>query len=78
MVTYIPILIFFFIFMLIRLKENSSHASLNPGDRVVTKGGVHGTVLEVFEKTVLIRTGRDTTLTVGKNSIARVKDRRQG
>lgn len=47
-------------------------SSLKKGDKVVTVGGIYGTVDEIKEKTVLIRVDGDTKLRVDKNSL--VKD----
>lgn len=45
---------------------------LQKGDKVVTVGGIYGTVVEIQEKTVLIKVDGDTKLRVDKNSL--VKD----
>ncbi|MGP1621928.1 MAG: preprotein translocase subunit YajC [Candidatus Cryptobacteroides sp.] len=45
---------------------------LKKGDKVVTVGGIYGTVDEVKEKYVLIKVDGDTKLRVDKNSL--VKD----
>lgn len=47
-------------------------SGLKKGDKVVTAGGIYGTVDEVSEKTVLIKVDGDTKLRMDKNSI--VKD----
>ena len=47
-------------------------AELKKGDKVVTAGGIYGTVDEVSEKTVLIKVDGDVKLRMDKNSI--VKD----
>ena len=43
--------------------------SLKKGDKVVTAGGIYGTVLEIQERTVLIKVDGDVKLRVDKNSI---------
>ena len=45
--------------------------SLKKGDKVVTAGGIYGTVLEIQERTVLIKVDGDVKLRVDKNSIQR-------
>lgn len=47
-------------------------AELKKGDKVVTAGGIYGTVDEVSDKTVLIKVDGDVKLRMDKNSI--VKD----
>ena len=46
--------------------------SLKKGDKVVTAGGIYGTIVEVQERTVLIKVDGDVKLRVDKNSI--IKD----
>ena len=50
--------------------------ALKKGDKVVTAGGIYGTVAEVDERTVLIKVDGETKLRVDKTSI--VKDPSQG
>ena len=45
--------------------------ALKKGDKVVTAGGIYGTVDEVKEKSVLIKVDGETKLRVDKNSIVR-------
>ena len=45
--------------------------SLQKGDKVVTAGGIYGTVLEIQERTVLIKVDGEVKLRVDKNSIQR-------
>lgn len=45
-------------------------AALKKGDRVVTSGGLHGTIAEVDDTTVLVRVDGDTKLRVEKGKVA--------
>lgn len=47
-------------------------SSLKKGDKVITTGGIYGTVDEITDKTVLIKVDGDVKLRMDKNSI--VKD----
>ncbi len=47
-------------------------SSLKKGDKVVTTGGIYGTVDEVSDRTVLIKVDCDVKLRMDKNSI--IKD----
>ena len=47
-------------------------SSLKKGDKIVTTGGIYGTVDEITDRTVLIKVDGDVKLRVDKNSI--VKD----
>ncbi|MBR0112014.1 MAG: preprotein translocase subunit YajC [Bacteroidales bacterium] len=44
-------------------------SGLQKGDKVVTVGGIYGTVDEIKDTTVLIRVDGDTKLKVSKNAI---------
>ena len=44
---------------------------LKKGDRVVTAGGIYGTVDEIKERSVLIKVDGEVKLRVDKNSIVR-------
>ena len=44
---------------------------LKRGDKVVTAGGIYGTVDEIKERSVLIKVDGDVKLRVDKNSIVR-------
>ena len=46
--------------------------SLAKGSKVVTAGGIYGTVVEIKEKTLLIEVDKDVKIKVDKNSV--VKD----
>ena len=46
--------------------------ALKKGDKVVTIGGIYGTVDEIKDRTVLIKVDGDTKLKVDRNSL--VKD----
>jgi len=47
-------------------------SSLKKGDKIVTTGGIYGTVEEVTDRTVLIKVDGDVKLRMDKNSI--IKD----
>ena len=44
---------------------------LKKGDKVITAGGIYGTVGEIEEKTILLKVDGDVKLRVDKNSIVR-------
>ena len=46
-------------------------SELKRGDKVVTAGGIYGTVDEIKDKSVLIKVDGDVKLRVDKNSIVR-------
>jgi len=66
-----------FYFLLIRPQQkrqkerDSMLAALKKGDRVVTIGGLHGTIVDLDDKTVVLRTG-DTRLTFERTAISTI------
>ena len=42
-------------------------------DEVVTSGGIHGTVINVKEKTLILRIDEDVKIEIDKSSIAYLK-----
>lgn len=46
-------------------------SELKKGDKVVTAGGIYGTVDDIKEKTVLLKVDGETKLKVDKNSLVR-------
>ena len=46
--------------------------SLKIGDKIVTIGGIHGSIVKVLDNTVDIRVDKDVFMTISKNAIERV------
>jgi preprotein translocase subunit YajC len=78
--SFIPILLIFviFYFLLIRpqQKKQKQHQQLiqavKKGDRIVTNGGVYGTVADVKEHVIVLRIAENVKIELVKNSIATV------
>ncbi|WMT40066.1 preprotein translocase subunit YajC [Paenibacillus sp. D2_2] len=74
----VPLIIMFavFYFLLIRpqkKKQNTRNNMLNAlqkGDKIVTIGGLHGTILEMTDDTVVIRVNDVTKLTFERSAIS--------
>ena len=70
--------VFYFILIRPQQKKAKEHTetlkSLRPGDKVVTSGGVLGTVLTVKEKTVTLRSA-DTKLEITKSAVGEILER---
>ncbi len=68
------ILIFYFImYRPIRQRQKSLDtmiAGLEKGDRVITTGGVYGTVVDVKEHVVMLKIGDQVKIRVSRNAIA--------
>lgn len=74
----IPLVLMFavFYFLLIRPQKkkqttrNNMLNALQKGDKIVTIGGLHGTLLELADDTVVIRVNDVTKLTFDRNAIS--------
>jgi preprotein translocase subunit YajC len=74
----IGLLVVMFYFLLIRpqqkqRKEQENRInSMQPGDRVVTAGGVHGLIHNIKDRTVVVKVAEGTMIEFEKGSIASV------
>jgi len=72
------IIVFIWYFLVIRPQMNKQKehkqllASVKKNDQVTTAGGIHGTVVNVKEKTVVIRIDDNVKIEVDKEAIATV------
>lgn len=80
-ISLFPIILIFviFYFMLIRPQKNKEKEHqemlnrLNKNDEVVTSSGIHGTIVNVKDKTVILRIDENVKIEIEKNCIAYVK-----
>lgn len=80
-----PFIIMFviFYFLLIRPQQkkqkqrNMMLLNLQKGDKVVTIGGLHGTVVELTDDTVVLKVNDVTKLTFDRSSINNVKEKNE-
>ena len=78
MASLIPLIIIFFIFYFLLIfpqrKKEKEHAkmlqSLQKGDKVVTTGGIHGTIVNIKEKTIVLKVDDSTRIEFSKNVIS--------
>jgi len=81
---FIPLIFIFivFYFLIIRpqQKKQKEHqgmvASLKKNDEIVTTGGIFGTIVNVKEKTFVVRVDENAKIEIEKNSIAHVRKAR--
>lgn len=73
------IFIFVILYLLIILpqqrrqkKHREMISQLKKGDKIVTSGGIHGTIVEFNAETVVIRASQKSELTVDKTAISKV------
>ena len=78
---FLPIAIIFLIFYMLLIrpqqKKQQQHqkmlSEIKKNDEVVTAGGIHGTVVNVDERTVTLRIDDNTRIRLQKSSVAYVK-----
>lgn len=78
--SFLPLILMvaIFYFLLIRPQQKRQKqrtamlGSVKKGDKIVTIGGIHGTVLELQEDTVLIRISEATKITIDRQAINQV------
>lgn len=70
------ILIFYFLILRPQQKRQKERAklleSLQKGDKVVTIGGMHGTVIGIEEKTVLVQVAENVKLKFERSAVSSV------
>lgn len=80
--TLIPLILMFvlFYFLLIRPQQkrqkavNQMQSSLKKGDKIVTIGGLHGTIDSIDEKKAVIKCGDGSRLTYDRSAIREVTE----
>ncbi|MBU1121549.1 MAG: preprotein translocase subunit YajC [Candidatus Omnitrophota bacterium] len=81
---FIPLIFIFvvFYFLIIRpqTKKQKEHqaliTNLKKNDEVVTSGGIHGTIINIKEKTFVIRVDDNAKIEIDKNAISYVEKQR--
>ena len=82
LVTLAPFILIFVIFYFLLIaparKKQKRHAevleALKPGDKVVTQGGIHGTVVAVSKKLIQIRVADQVKIDVARHAIAGMQE----
>ena len=80
---FLPLFLIFgiFYFILIRPQQKQQKEfkkmleNLKKNDQVVTVGGIHGTIVNIKEKTLIIRVDENTRLEIDKSAVTRVENR---
>jgi len=69
--------IFYFLLIRPQKQKEKEHQKMlegiNKNDEVVTSGGIHGTVVNVKEKTLTLRIDENVKMEIEKNSVAYIK-----
>jgi len=82
LIQFFPLVLIFiiFYFLLIRPQKQKEKEHLkmlegiNKNDEVVTLSGIHGTVVNVKEKTLILRIDENVKIEIEKSSIAYIKN----
>lgn len=79
MILIVAMIVIFYFFMIRpqskKQKEiKKAREALGKGDKVVTAGGIHGTIKEVGEQTLMIEIAPGTTIKIDKGSIYPVNE----
>ncbi len=67
-----------FYFMIIRPQQKKAKereallASVKKGDKIITSGGIHGTIAGLDEKTILLDVGNNTKIKMERTAIGQV------
>ena len=77
-ISMVPLILIFviFYFLLIRPQKSKEKehqkmlGNLNKNDEVVTTGGIHGTIVNVKEKTITLRIDDNVKIELEKNCVA--------
>ena len=81
LIQFFPLVLIFiiFYFLLIRPQKQKEKEhqlllmNIKANDKVVTLGGIHGTVVNVKEKTLILRIDENVKMEIEKNSVAYIK-----
>lgn len=80
-INFFPLILIFviFYFLLIRPQKAKERehktmlANLNKNDEVVTSSGIHGTIVNIKDKTMILRIDDNVKIEIEKNCIAYIK-----
>jgi preprotein translocase subunit YajC len=83
LINFLPLIAIFIVFyyLLIRPQKISQKEhqkmidNLKKNDEVVTTGGIHGTIINVKDKTFILRVDENTRVEINKNCIGYLKNK---
>ena len=81
MMSFLPIILIFLIFYLLIIKPQKQKQlehqkmvqALKKNDEIITIGGIHGTVLNVKDKSIVLRISDNVKIEVQKSAVAGLK-----
>lgn len=82
MITFVLIILIFYFLMIRpqRKRDKETQAMLSAmkkGDKVVSIGGIHGTVVAVKESSVIVKVDDNTRIEFSKNAISQVLNKKE-
>ncbi len=82
MVTFVLIILIFYFLMIRPQKKRDKEAkamldAMKKGDKVVSIGGIHGTVVAVRESSVIVKVDDNTRIEFSKNAISQVLNKKE-
>ena len=85
LISLMPIILIFVIFYFLLIKpqkkQQEEHrkmiSSLKKNDEVITSGGIHGTIVNVKDNTVIVRVDDNVRMEVQRSAIATIKKKRE-
>lgn len=83
LVQYLPLIVIFvvFYFLLIRPQQRRARqksammSSMSVGDHVVTIGGIHGTVSEMRDGTIMLKVADGTKMEFERSAVNSIRDK---
>ena len=86
LLSMMPLILIFivFYFLLIRPQQRKQKEheellkKLEKNDEIVTTGGIHGTIVNVKDSTVMVRIDDNVKIELQKNGVAFVKNKKEG
>jgi preprotein translocase subunit YajC len=84
--SFIPLILIFaiFYFLLLRPQQkrqkerNAMLASLKKGDKVITIGGLHGTIMDLTDERLQLKVNENTRLTFERSAVNAVVNEEEG
>ena len=81
MANLLPLALIFLIFYVILIRPQQKQKNefakmveaLKKNDQIVTMGGIHGTIVNVKEKTIVLRVDDNTRLEIDKTAVGRLE-----
>lgn len=80
-INFFPLILIFIIFYFLLIRPQKAKekehkvmlANLNKNDEAVTSSGIHGTIVNIKDKTVILRIDDNVKIEIEKNCIAYIK-----